>query len=283
MSIAVVFDSAGTLLRTYRVAKDVRSQELLPDIETTELTYAAKGRVLVLLYAHTMDIMEEPSDEKLSTYLTENNIRYGVACAGAVVSCDRIADVLYSDGYATIGDVKECIHNVWDQCKREPVVALNSGVMINLTLPGIEFVLTSGGRPFCHAKETICSLHEMGVATYVASGDRTDKLIKMADYLNIPHDNVHGVATPTMKAQIVKDLKEHYDTVIMVGDGMNDRKALEAADIGVLSLQQTTEKPGELIEAADRTINTVSEILSIVCSLQGNKKQTPESITEPLR
>ncbi len=268
MSIAVVFDSAGTLLRTYRVAKDVRSQELLPDIESTELTYAAKGRVLVLLYAHTLDIMEEPSEKKLSDYLTEQKIAYGVACASQVVACERVADALYSDSHATIGDVKECIRNVWDQCKREPVVALNSGVMINLTLPGIEFVMTSGGRPFCNAKETICSLHEMGVATYVASGDRTDKLIKMADYLNIPHDNVHGVATPSIKAQIVKDLQEHYDTVIMVGDGMNDRKALKAADLGVLSLQQTTEKPGELIEAADMTINAISEILSIVCSMK---------------
>jgi hypothetical protein len=40
MSIAVVFDSAGTLLHTYRVAKDVERQELLPGIETVTLTFS---------------------------------------------------------------------------------------------------------------------------------------------------------------------------------------------------------------------------------------------------
>ncbi len=43
MSIAVVFDSAGTLLHTYRVAKDVERQELLPGIETVTLTFSLSG------------------------------------------------------------------------------------------------------------------------------------------------------------------------------------------------------------------------------------------------
>jgi len=32
-----------------------------------------------------------------------------------------------------------------------------------------------------------------------------------------------------MKAQIVEELKEHYDKVIMVGDGINDLKAFQKA------------------------------------------------------
>ena len=53
----------------------------------------------------------------------------------------------------------------------------------------------------------------MGIPTFIASGDRVAKLEKMADYLGIPRDRVFGVATPTIKAQIVADLQGEYDTV----------------------------------------------------------------------
>ena len=46
---AVVFDSAGTLLSTYRVAKDICNKTLLPGIETTTLTFSSPDRVLVVL------------------------------------------------------------------------------------------------------------------------------------------------------------------------------------------------------------------------------------------
>ena len=43
MSVAVVFDSAGTLMNTYRVAKDICHKKLLPGIETTTLTFSSPG------------------------------------------------------------------------------------------------------------------------------------------------------------------------------------------------------------------------------------------------
>ena len=57
MSIAVVFDSAGTLLHTYRVAKDVERQELLPGIETVTLTFSSPERVLVVIHVHSREII----------------------------------------------------------------------------------------------------------------------------------------------------------------------------------------------------------------------------------
>ena len=49
MTVAVVFDSAGTLLNTYRVAKDISRQVLMPGIETTTLTFASLERVLIII------------------------------------------------------------------------------------------------------------------------------------------------------------------------------------------------------------------------------------------
>ncbi|MFA7303573.1 MAG: haloacid dehalogenase, partial [Methanoregula sp.] len=77
MSIAVVFDSAGTLLNTYRVAKDIAKGKLLPGIETTTLTFSSPDRVLIVIPVHSKDLIGAPADMLLSEYLVKNNIHFG--------------------------------------------------------------------------------------------------------------------------------------------------------------------------------------------------------------
>jgi len=264
MSLAVVFDSAGTLLNTYRVAKDIGNNKLLPGIETTTLTFSSPDRVLIVLPVHSKDIIGTQKDQLLSTYLVENNIRFGVSCTRKIITAEAIGDVLYTDTRARVEDLQECIKNVWTMCKAESVLTLNSGAIVNMAQNAIEFAITAGGWPFDGAKETITALHRMGVPTYIASGDRSTKLEKMADHLGIPRDRVYGVATPSVKAQIVTDLKEEYDRVLMVGDGINDLSALEKADIAILTVQQLGDRPEGLYKAADYVVRNVSEVLPIV-------------------
>ncbi|MBO4355000.1 MAG: HAD family hydrolase [Methanomicrobium sp.] len=264
MKTAVVFDSAGTLLHTYRTARDVINDRIIPEIETTTLTCSVKGRALIILYAGSQDIINADGDRLLSDYITANNIEFGLACSSGVVTIDEISKILHTDTHAKVSDLQTCIRNVWNFCKSLEVVAMNSGVIVNKNTGIIEFTITSGGKPFSNARDTIQKLHGMGVATYIASGDRTDKLLKMADYLGIPHENVHGISTPQIKAQIVRDLKDEYDRVIMVGDGVNDIAAMKEADLAVLSEQQFFKKPKMLTDAADVIIRDVIEVIDIV-------------------
>ncbi|WOF15712.1 HAD family hydrolase [Methanoplanus sp. FWC-SCC4] len=264
MTTAVVFDSAGTLLRTYRVARDISNNKIVEGVETTTLTCSAKGRALILLYAHSQDIVDAPYEKLLSKYLEENKISFGIACSCGIVTADEVSALLYKDKNAQVSDLQTCIKMVWNCCKKLPVVAMNSGVIVNKYTGGIEFAITSGGRPFSNARATIQKLQQMEVATYVASGDRTDKLMKMADYLGIPHGNIHGVATPSIKAQVVEDLRVHYDNVVMVGDGVNDIAAMKVADIAILTEQQQKQKPRILVDAADYIIKDVSEVTGII-------------------
>lgn len=266
-SVAVVFDSAGTLLNTYRVARDVCNKKLLPGIETTTLTFSSPDRVLVVLPVHSQDIIETPGDMLLSHYLTENKISFGVSCTRKILTADDIGDVLYADERARVSDLQECIRNVWTICKKESVVTMNSGAIINMAYKAIEFTITAGGWPFDGAKETITALHRQGVPTFIASGDRVTKLEKMADHFGIPRDRVFGIATPSVKGQIVNDLKEEYDTVLMVGDGINDLCAFRNADVAVLTLQQQGDRPEELYREADYVVKSVQEVLPIVKDL----------------
>ena len=50
----------------------------------------------------------------------------------------------------------------------------------------------------------------------------------------------------------------------MVCDGINDVLALRAADLGVLSIQQTGKCPPLLCEEADVVIKDIGEIIGIV-------------------
>jgi soluble P-type ATPase len=267
MSIAVVFDSAGTLLNTYRVAKDICNNILLPGIETTTLTFSSPDRVLIVLPVHSKNVIGTPQDMLLSEYLVKNNIGFGVSCTRKIITAEAIGDVLYADTQAQVGDLQECIRNVWSMCKAESILTLNSGAIVNMAAGAIEFTITAGGWPFDGAKETITALHRMGVPAFIASGDRSTKLEKMADHLGIPRDRVFGVATPSVKAQIVTDLQDEYDHVLMVGDGINDLCALEKADIAILTVQQPGDRPEGLYKAADYVVRNVSEVIPIVQDL----------------
>jgi soluble P-type ATPase len=264
VQIAVVFDSAGTLLSTYRVAKDILHKQLLPGIETTTLTFASHDRVLVVLPVRSKSVIGAPAEMLLSTYLVENDIGFGISCTRTVTTSEEIGDVLYNDRHALVGDLQECIKNVWQVCKRESILTLNSGAIVNMAQEGIEFTITAGGSPFPGAKEAVTALHRMGVPAFIASGDRSAKLERMADHLGIPRDRVYGVATPSVKAQIVADLKQEYDRVVMVGDGINDLSAMQAADLAILTEQQPGDRPAELYDTAHHVIQHVDAVVAIV-------------------
>lgn len=267
MTVAVVFDSAGTLLNTYRVAKEIGTRKLLPGIETTTLTFTSPDRVLIVLPIHSKDLMAADSDRLLSEYLTERDVGFGVSCTRKIVTAEDIGDVLYTDTHARVADLQECVRNVWSICKEESMLTLNSGAIINMADREVEFTITAGGWPFDGAKAVVTALHRMGVPMYIASGDRVTKLERMADYLGIPRDRVYGVATPTVKAQIVNDLKQEYDRVLMVGDGINDLAAMRTADIAILTIQQPGDRPEELYKVADHIVNNVRDVVGIVETL----------------
>ncbi|WML67278.1 MAG: Soluble P-type ATPase-like phosphatase [Methanoregula sp. SKADARSKE-2] len=272
MSVAVVFDSAGTLQNTYRVAYDVCNRKLLPGIETTTLTFSSPDRALVVLPVHSREIIEAPGDMHLSSFLLDHEIGFGVSCTRKITTSEEIGEILYADRHAHVSGLQECIRNVWSICREESGMTMNSGAIINMAQRAIEFTITAGGWPFEGAKDTITALHRMGVMTFIASGDRVTKLERMADHFGIPRDRVYGVATPGVKAQIVNDLREVFDTVLMVGDGINDICALRAADVAVLTVQQPGDRPEELYKAADHIVENVGSVIPIVKSILESQK-----------
>jgi Cu2+-exporting ATPase len=87
------------------------------------------------------------------------------------------------------------------------------------------FHFTDSARP--GAREEIAALRSAGFATYILSGDRSEKVQRMADELGLPREHAVAGATPEQKARWVAQL-DAKDT-LMLGDGANDSLAFDAA------------------------------------------------------
>lgn len=76
-------------------------------------------------------------------------------------------------------------------------------------------------------------LAKQGWSSAILSGDLTPAVHRVADQLHTNEQYVQAELTPEDKTQLVEQYREPGQTVLMVGDGVNDAAALAAADVGL--------------------------------------------------
>src|SRR5699024_2021043 len=81
------------------------------------------------------------------------------------------------------------------------------------------------------SKEAIRYFKDEGIYTMMITGDAERTGAAIGRQLEL--DAVRGNVLPEEKAEIIKDLKNDYPVMAMLGDGVNDAPALVTADIGV--------------------------------------------------
>jgi Cd2+/Zn2+-exporting ATPase len=92
----------------------------------------------------------------------------------------------------------------------------------------IEF--TDEVRP--EAATTLETLRRMGIEkTVMLTGDRESAARRAADEVGV--DAYYADLLPDRKVEIIEEMKSEFDTVAMVGDGVNDAPALAASHVGV--------------------------------------------------
>ncbi|MCM1180451.1 MAG: heavy metal translocating P-type ATPase [Clostridium sp.] len=80
------------------------------------------------------------------------------------------------------------------------------------------------------SKEAVAKLKDKGIGVYMITGDREQAAKAVADEVGI--DNVFAGVLPEQKAGYIEELQKQGETVMMVGDGINDAPALIQADTG---------------------------------------------------
>ncbi|MDX5151120.1 MAG: heavy metal translocating P-type ATPase, partial [Acidiferrobacterales bacterium] len=86
-------------------------------------------------------------------------------------------------------------------------------------------------KPREGAAMAIQQLHDMGIATAIVSGDRAENVSRIGAELGI--DKISAGLSPDDKLNYIQALQQHGDSVLMVGDGINDAPVLAAADVSV--------------------------------------------------
>ncbi len=82
------------------------------------------------------------------------------------------------------------------------------------------------------AERVVRRLHDMGVSPIVMlTGDAVE--VAKAVGREVGVDEVRGRLLPDEKVEAVRSLRERYDVVAMVGDGVNDAPALATANVGI--------------------------------------------------
>jgi Cu+-exporting ATPase len=98
-------------------------------------------------------------------------------------------------------------------------------------------LLAFGDQPKPGAKESLDALRQRGLQLAMISGDHLAAAQAMGATLGLQATQVHAEVLPAQKTEWVKRLQTQahaqHQTVIFVGDGINDAPALAAADVGM--------------------------------------------------
>jgi Cu+-exporting ATPase len=257
--LAVIMDVAGTILRMYRVAKDIEMVTIMESVVTWELIMEKKGRALVVPQMDPEIIFSFRPDDSLGKLIAGREEMLEISCSSSPISREEAISIVLGSR-AHIRDLLDVHIRVKSRC---PGNYHTAGMIIDADRQEIVYAISTGGSPFPGIEDVICSLNAMGADIFVASGDSMRSLCHLQD-LGIGLSQIYPVSTPHRKKEIVEDLKRKYRRVIMVGDGLNDIYALQSADLGVLTVQQDTHPAQELQLSADEIITDIRELPGVV-------------------
>jgi Cu+-exporting ATPase len=257
--LAVVMDVAGTILRMYRVAKDIEKGTIRLNVVTWELIMEKKGRVLVVPQMDPALIFSCRPDDTLGMLMKGREQLLEISCASSPITKDEAVRILVRS-QAKVRDLVEVCREVLSRC---PGNYHTVGMIVDVDLQEVVYALSTGGSPFPGLMDVLACLKNHGADVYVASGDSMRSLAYLKE-LGIDLSRVYPVSSPRRKKEIIVDLKNQYRQVVMVGDGLNDLYALRAADLGILTVQQDTRPTSKLLLAADKIITDIKELPKIL-------------------
>jgi len=115
------------------------------------------------------------------------------------------------------------------------------------------------------AKETLSVLREQGTRTIMLTGDNERCAKAIAAQAGV--DEFYAQLLPEDKVRVIKELKEKYGSVAMVGDGVNDAPAMAVSNVGIAMGAAGTDvaiEAGDIVLMSDdlSKINYVRELSS---------------------
>lgn len=262
MKKAVVFDNSGTLIKRYRVIKDVISGNLFTDINSLDLIDQAESLALVVLQYNTNKLLELDQNMLLSDVIKEYDIDFDVSFTNFETTKEKVKEILFNEKSSIVSDITDGFPILR---KKVPHMELCNGsaVIIDVDMGIISYTITSAGKLFDGVLDTVNDLKSQGYEIYLASGDRKGAINRLAEMLGINPENAHGSVSTHGKCEVVKSLQDDGYKVMMVGDGLNDVLAFKQSDVSVLTIEQHEEVSPKLMDKTDYIIENIREVSQI--------------------
>ena len=113
--------------------------------------------------------------------------------------------------------------------------AVANGNSVSLAaIDGIAIALFEVGDTLrADSAKAISHLHNMGIETWLLSGDNEVSALNIAKAAGISTSNVIARATPEIKFAKIEEFRAKGRKVLMIGDGINDAAALASADLSM--------------------------------------------------
>ncbi len=258
---AVVFDNSGTLIKRYRAIKDIKNGIISDDVNSIDIVDNDKNRALVVLQTDPSNCIKKARpNQNIIHFLKKNEIDFDISYSDADIEKNELLEAI-NDDKSHMSDLQDTYNAVVKKHYNVHICS-GSGFIVNMETGKIEFTITAGGKIFDEVPYVVNELKKRGIRIFIASGDRKTSLVQLAEFINIPKENVFDTASSRKKKDIVTDLKKKYK-VMMVGNSSNDVLAIEEADVGVLTLQQGEVPPEKVNGKADYVIENIKDVLKI--------------------
>ncbi|MFP4457338.1 MAG: heavy metal translocating P-type ATPase [Clostridia bacterium] len=221
---ALAFDKTGTLTEGNPKVTSVIS--LIRNITENEIIELAASVESKSEHPLAKAIVSYAQEEKIDLLQTENFKSFtGIGVVGYIdEDVIKITNPEYAYENLNIEkNTQEKIRKLQDNGQTVMTVIKNSVLVGYISV-------ADKIRP--EAKRTILELKKNNYNQLIMlTGDNKATAKNISDQLGI--DKFFAELLPDQKLEVIKKLKQDYDTVAMIGDGVNDAPALALADIGI--------------------------------------------------
>ena len=221
---AIAFDKTGTLTKGVPAVTDI-------------LTFGGEQNELLLITAAIEKGSQHPLASAIMRKAEENGLKFNDvsieefhSITGKGVKA-KVNNQMY---YVGSPNFFEELHGSIPNDRKEKITELQiqgKTVMVLGTEKEILSFIAVADEMRESSKEVISKLNSMGIETVMLTGDNARTAAAIGKRVGV--SDIRADLLPEDKLNFIKELRRKYQSVAMVGDGVNDAPALAASTVGV--------------------------------------------------
>jgi Cu2+-exporting ATPase len=252
----IAFDNSGTLSDPVVVGDDTGDDPVFrqPVPEIPDSHPAALASVVLDGYAGF------ETDAPIGAVVAEQGVPTRPALSNVATTPQAVREAVLADTTVPARTVARVVGELTAETAGEfpdgPPVGVQ--LVVDLDAGRVHRVLAYTTVPRAVSADVVAAARAAGYEPHIVSGDADHILRAVAETVAVPPANVHPYQSANDKAETLAGLPGPVERTVMVGDYVNDRFALEAADLGILI--DDGDATAALVAAADHAVPAIDHV-----------------------